>query len=74
MQPAPPLFDALTDHASEGEITAAAEALADDARSRAFCRETLAMLAENYQREAATLTGARATALRRAAHLILTEG
>lgn len=63
-----PLFDALRDTATEAELAAAAQELVHDARARAFCRETLLMLAEDYQRAAARLTGPRASALRRAAH------
>ncbi len=63
-----PLFDALTDTATEAELAAAVRELVAAAHACAFCRETLLMLAENYLREAEGCCGPRATALRRAAH------
>lgn len=69
-----PLFDALCATATEAELEAAAQELVRDAHARAFCRETLAMLAENYRREAAVQDGPRATALRWAAHSLRSEG
>lgn len=63
-----PLLDALGPAATEAEIEAAAQELVRDARARAFCRETRAMLAENYLNEAAAQDGPRALALRWAAH------
>ncbi len=74
MTTALPLFDALDGTATEAELEAAAQELVRDAHARAFCRETLAMLAENYQREAAGQTGPRATALRWAANSLCSEG
>lgn len=68
-----PLFDALTDSATEAQVEAASDELIRDAHARAFCRETLAMLAENYQDEAVSLSGPRATALRWASRSILSE-
>lgn len=70
---APPLFAALTEHATEAEIEAAAGALIRDAHDRALCRETRLMLAENYRRAAEAQDGPRATALRWAANSLRTE-
>lgn len=68
-----PLFDALGAIATEAELASAARELIDDAHARAFCRETLLMLADDYQLQAEALAGPRATALRRAAHGIRAE-
>lgn len=68
-----PLFDALGATATEAELEAAAQELVRDAHARAFCRETLLMLAENYRRAAEGRDDAGATALRWAASSLRSE-
>lgn len=64
------IFNALQPDASEARTEAAMSELIAEAEARAFCHQTLLMLAVNYRDEADRETGARARALRWAAAAI----
>ena len=68
------IFDALRPDAPPARIDAAVRELIDEAGARAFCRETLLMLATNYVHAAAREQGARARALLWAAEAIREDG
>ncbi|MBK4214814.1 hypothetical protein JJJ17_02620 [Paracoccus caeni] len=67
------MFDSLDDNATEEQIGAAVSELIQEAHDRAFCRETLLMLATNYWHEAAHHHGAKARALKWAAQEIRSD-
>ncbi len=64
------IFDNLRPNATQAETDTAVRELIVEAESRAFCRETLLMLATNYVHAAAREQGARARALSWAAEAI----